>query len=111
MTLEKKKFVEHEDTEESIADQILKLNVELEENCFSICPNEQVLCEILLDICYRDGYDVSIVWNLCGDVIVDKLVGKSGGYIYPELDPNGEFDYGGFKFTMKNVITGGEAND
>ena len=68
-----------DDMEESISDQIIKLNADLEENCFSICPNEQVLCEILLDICYRDGIDVSIVWNLCGDVIVDKLLKKSGG--------------------------------
>ena len=109
--INKKKFVEREDEEESITDQILKLNVELEENCFSICPNEQVLCEILLDICYRDGSDVGIVWNLCGDVIVDKLVGKSGAYVYPELDPSGEFGYGGLKFTMKNVAVGGEVND
>ena len=83
----------------------------MEENCFSICPNEQILCEILLDVCYRDGVDVSIVWNLCGDVIVDKLVKKSGVYSYPERDEDGEFSYGGVKFTMKNVLIGGEAND
>ena len=109
--INKKKFVEHEDEEESAADQIIKLNAELEESCFSICSNGQILCEILLDICYRDGIDVSIVWNLCGDVIVEKLVGKSGAYNYPEQDPNGEFCYGGLKFTMKNVTVGGETND
>ena len=107
----KQKFVGHEDEEESAADQISKLNTELEEICFSICPNEQVLCEILLDICYRDGIDVNIVWNLCGDVIVDKLVGRSKVYSYPEQNINGEFSYGGLKFTMKNVAVGGEMND
>ena len=109
--INKQKFVGHEDEEESAADHIVKLNTELEEACFSICPNKHVLCEILLDICYRDGIDVSIVWNLCGDVIVDKLVGKSGSYTYPEQDPNGEFSYNGLKFTMKNVAAGGEVND
>ena len=109
--INKKKFVEHEDMEESATDQIIKLNADLEEDCCSICPNEQVLCEILLDICYRDGIDVNIVWNLCGDIIVDKLVKKSGVYSYPEQDDNGEFSYGGIKFTMKNVMAGGEAND
>ena len=87
------------------------MNAELEESCFSICPNEQVLCEILLDICYRGGIDVNIVWNLCGDIIVDKLVKKSGMYSYPEQDDNGEFSYGGIRFTMKNVAAGGEVND
>lgn len=109
--INKKKFVDHEDEEESIADQIMKLNADLEESCFSICSNEQALCEILLDICYRDCVDVSIVWNLCGDIIVDKLVSKSGEYNYPEKDSDGEFDYGGVKFTMKNITVGGEMND
>ena len=109
--INKKKFVDHEVEQESAADQIIKLNADLEENCFSICPNEQVLCEILLDVCYRDGVDVNIVWNLCGDIIVDKLVNKSNMYSYPEQDPNGEFSYGGLKFTMKSVAVGGEAND
>lgn len=109
--INKKKFVEHEDTEESATDQIIKLNTELEENCFSICPNEQVLCEILLDVCYKDGIDVSIVWNLCGDIIVDKLVKKSGVYSYPEQDSCGEFNFGGLSFAMKHVVIGGEQND
>ena len=107
----KKKFTSRDDAEESATDQIIKLNADLEESCFSICPNEQVLCEILLDICYRDGIDVSIVWNLCGDVIVDKLIKKSGAYCYPEQDASGEFCYGGTKFAMKKVIVGGERDD
>ena len=109
--INKKRFVEHEDMDESATDQIIKLNADLEENCLLICPNEQVLCEILLDICYRDGIDVNIVWNLCGDTIVNKLVKKSGVYSYPEQDINGEFSYGGLKFNMKDVVVGGDTND
>ena len=109
--LNKKKFVEHEDEEVSFADQMMKLNSDLEESCFSICSNADVLCEMLLDICYRDRADVSIVWNLCGDIIVKKLVEKSGRYSYPEQDSSGEFSYGGIKFTMKDIMVGGEAND
>ena len=109
--INKKKFVDHEDIDESTTDQILKLNADLEENCFSICPNEQILCEILLDICYRDGMDVSIVWNICGDVIVDKLIQKSGKYSYPEQSDNGEFNYGGTQFAMRSIAVGGEVDD
>ena len=109
--INKKKFVEHEIEEESAADQIIKLNADLEESCFSICPNEQVLCEILIDICYRDGVDVNIVWNLCGDTMVNKLVSKSKIYSYPEQDINGDFSYGGFNFSMKDVAVGGESDD
>ena len=106
--INRKKFTESEDEEDTVTDQIMKLNADLEETCFSICPNEQLLCEILLDICYRDGADVNIVWNLCGDTVVNKLVNKSGSYSFPEQDVNGDFSYGGIKFTMKTVVVGGE---
>lgn len=109
--INKKKFVEHDDCDENIADQILKLNNDLEELCFSICSNEQNLCEILLDICYGDGFDTSIVWNLCGDIIVDKLVQKSRKFSYPVCDKNGDFWCCGSNFKMKDVIIGGEADD
>lgn len=109
--INKKKFTSNEDIDDSAADKMIKLNSDLEESCFSICPNEQVLCEILIDICYRDGLDVNIVWNLCGDVIVDRIAKKSGMYSYPEQNINGDFSYGGIKFSMTNVIIGGESND
>ena len=109
--INKKKFVEHDDCEESTTDQILKLNADLEEACFSICSNEQYLCEILLDICYRDGFDTSIVWNLCGSVIVDKLAQKSHKFSYPVRNNCGDFGCCGANFSMKDVIVGGENND
>lgn len=109
--INRKKFTESEDENDTATDQIAKLTADLEESCFSICPNEQILCEILLDVCYRDGADVNIVWNLCGDVIVNKLTNKSGKYSYPEQHAYGDFSYGGTKFVMKDVIVGGENND
>ena len=108
--INKKRFVEHEDTEESITDQIMKLNADLEEDCFSVCSNEQMLCEILLDICYKDCIDVNIVWNMCGDTIVNKLVQKSCKYSYPEQNENGEFSYGGVRFSMKEIVVGGDTS-
>ena len=109
--INKKKFVEHECEDESFADQMMKLNADLEEDCFSICSNEHVLCEILLDVCYKDGFDTSIVWNLCGDIIVDKLVSKSYMFSYPEQCIDGEFSFGGLQFVMKDVVVGGEMDD
>ena len=103
--------MDHDDNEESTTDQILKLNLDLEESCFSICPNEQILCEILLDICYRDGFDTCIVWNLCGDVIVDKLAQKSRKFSYPVRNNYGDFWCCGSNFSMKDVIVGGENDD
>lgn len=107
----KKKFVENANDDECATDQIARLLADLEENCSTICPNEQELCEILLDVCYKDGIDVNIVWILCGDIIVDKILKKTGAYCYPAQDDNGDFEFSGCKFSMKNVVVGGEEDD
>ena len=109
--ISKKKFTEFDDSEDNFADQMIKLNADLEEGCYSICPNEQELCEILIDICYKDGADVSIVWNLCGHVIVNKLISKFGVLNYPVKDDCGDFCCSGARFSMRSVVVGGESDD
>lgn len=109
--INKKKFTDFDDGEEDFADQMLKLNADLEESCYSICPNEQKLCEILIDVCYKDGADVGIVWNLCGNVIVNKLIGKCGVLNYPARDDCGDFYCSGARFSMRSVVVGGENDD
>lgn len=110
-TVNKQRFVDIDNGEDATTDQIMKLNADLEESCYSICSNEQELCEILIDICYRDGIDVSIVWNLCGHVLVDKLISKSGVFNYPAKDNCGDLCCCGARFSMKSVVVGGENND
>ena len=109
--INKKRFSDFDEGEDDAADQLIRLNNELEESCYSICPNEQVLCEMLVDICYRDGFDTAIVWNLCGNVLVDKIVSNSGMFSYPAIDIDGDFLCCGARFSMKNVVAGGESND
>lgn len=109
--INKKRFADFDDGEDDAADQLIKISNELEEACYSICPNEQLLCEMLIDICYRDGFDTGIVWGLCGDVLVDKIASKSGMLSYPAQDSDGEFWCCGAQFSMKNIVVGGEDDD
>lgn len=80
--------------------------------CSEICPNRYVLCDVLLDICYKKNKtkkSAKLVWEACGDEIVANLLKRNGGVIhYPERDANGEIRYCGERFSMKTCIVEGQ---
>jgi hypothetical protein len=77
-----------------------------------VCPNEHVLCDILIDLLYDKPNSKGVVWDMCGDAIVDNLLKKTNGMIqYPEaVDSEEEFSCCRKKFKMKQLYVGGEEN-
>lgn len=75
---------------------------------YEACPNEKMLCDILIDLLYDKPNSKGVVWDMCGDVIIDNLLSKSGGVIeYPEsVEENEEFGCCRKKFRMKKIIVG-----
>lgn len=71
--------------------------------CTVICPDKEKLCNILIDICYKDSNNSKrFVWDMCGDVIIDNLLNRANGIInYPVQDENGDFEYCGIRFSMQ----------
>lgn len=73
------------------------------------CPNEEVLCDILIDLCYsntkKDKYSKEILWAACGNVIIDRLL-KSHNYKmrYPVKSDNPDFICCGTGFIMQEII-------
>lgn len=82
-------------------DQLL---LSLEKECFQICSSEKKMCDILIDLCYGDGFNKGIVWNLCGDVIISNLLKRYGYTLtYPACTNNGKFVCCGKAFTPKTI--------
>jgi hypothetical protein len=75
------------------------------QECAKICPNENELCDILLDMCYQSESSKQFVWDMCGDIILQNLLKKHDGLIsYPKLvDEQGEFEYCGEQFIMQQT--------
>ena len=73
--------------------------------CLEQCPNEQYLCNIVLDLCYsKSTYSKQFAWDICGDVFIQNLLKKHQYQItYPALDENGEIEFNGQYFTMKTI--------
>lgn len=73
------------------------------------CPNEEVLCDILIDLCYKktekNKYSKDILWSACGNVIIDRLL-KSHDYKmrYPVKSNNPDFICCGTGFEMQEII-------
>lgn len=71
--------------------------------CTVICPDKEKLCNILIDICYKDSNNSKrFVWDMCGDVIINNLLNRANGIInYPVQDENGDFEYCGIRFSIQ----------
>ena len=96
------------DTTIDSKDQVISYFIE---QCTAICPNQQELCDILIDLCYSGRADKEIVWTVCGETIIDNLLKKNNNNMYypKKVDANGEFECCGHQFSMTKLkMHGGE---
>ena len=73
-----------------------------QEECLRICPNEEELCDILIDLCYSKDKSKQFAWDMCGEKILSNLLKQSKNKIhYPQVvTEGGEFTYCGKQFIM-----------
>lgn len=73
--------------------------------CLEQCPNEEMLCNIVLDLCYsKSKNSKQFAWDICGEIFIQNLLKKNNYKIsYPTLDDNGDVEFNGRKFTMKTT--------
>lgn len=80
--------------------------------CATVCSNEEVLGNILVDLCYTSDKNKSFAWDVAGEQIYKNVLRNNGGVIsFPVKDENGDLEFAGEKFVMHNKVIGGEAND
>ena len=71
---------------------------------FDICNNGYVICDIVLDMCYRKSSSKEFAWDIGGNYIIANLVKRHGGEImYPAKDPDGDIEYAGMRFSMRTA--------
>lgn len=78
------------------------MNNEFQRECNKICPNESILCNILLDICYSKNASRRFVWSMCAHAIIRNLFAANNNMIsFPTIDDSGEIYYCGNHYTLK----------
>lgn len=86
---------------DSFAASIITMNEDFRSECAKICPNEDTLCNILLDLCYTRSSTKKFAWNMCGRKIVRNLLANNGYMIsFPVIDPDGDICYCGKRYTV-----------
>lgn len=98
-----KSFAEYERVDdEGSALGLERIKEEFIEECDKVCPDQSVLCNIILDICYSKNITKRFAWSICGSEIIKNLLSKNGNKIsYPVMCDDGEFEYGGNSFTIE----------
>lgn len=77
-----------------------ELRNEFVQGCDYICPNHEIQCNILVDLCYPKSYSKKFAWEMCGDQIILNLLKSNGMTIaYPTADENGVIEFKGKRFT------------
>ena len=70
---------------------------------YSVCSNQYVLTNILVDMCYSNNDSKQFVWDICGDTIIEILLSKNNNKIhYPIVTNDESFDFiwNGEKYKM-----------
>ena len=71
---------------------------------YKVCGNEEVLCNILVDVCYNSNKSKSLLWDVCGDTLIKNLLkNKSNKLYFPLQSEDGDFTYKGLTFKMEVV--------
>lgn len=81
--------------------------------CYKACNNADMICDIVLDICYTNESSKQFAWDVCGDVIIKNLLERNNGVIsYPvPIDTDGEFSVNGQEYIMESCKYESEDNE
>ena len=77
------------------------------DDLYEVCSNKEILCNVLIDVCYSNSHSKSLVWDLCGETIIKNIrlnngIDKLYFPIQCEEDEE-EFTYKGLSFKMEVV--------
>lgn len=93
------------DKEEAALNKSIMM-MQFRSQCEQICPNEKMLCDIVLDLCYPFEKSKQFAWDICGETILENLLEQNNRTIhYPVLAAGqGTFEFGGEQFYMHQKI-------
>lgn len=95
------KYMREKENRESIRQLFRE---EFERKCYEECSNSEILCNILIDICYSSNKGKQFVWDICGEQIISNLLKKNNNIInYVCRDENGDIEFNGERFSMAQV--------
>ena len=109
MQLFLKQKTQNEFGDDEVGYDIVQLKDIFTAECHKICPSEEILANIVVDLCYTSSKNKTFAWDVAGEQIFNNVL-KNMGYIiqYPIKDENGDIDFCGNKFSLHTQKIGGD---
>lgn len=101
-------FADYERTDiDDSASTLSVMNEEFQKECSIVCPEESVLCNIILDLCYTRSSTKRFAWGMCGQSIIQNLLEIHDGVIrFPVMCDDGDFEYCGSRYKIETKRIG-----
>ena len=91
-------------------EEYTNVDFDIEDILNEVCNNEEQLCDLMLDYCYKYNGNKEILWNVCGETIFKRLA-QDNALCYPIVSPNGNFEVQGKKYLMREYVFGGDEDE
>ena len=101
-----KKNDSQKEERDAFVDQMI---AEFTNACYTVCPDGEILANIIVDLCYTTNKNKSFAWDIVGEEIFKNVL-KNSGYVIniPVKDENGDIEFGGQRFSLYTTQIGGE---
>jgi len=89
---------------EEISDGRLGIKTKLIKRCEEICPNQEDLCNILVDLCYQKNFNKQFIWDISGEqIIINLLVKHNFEYNVPVKAKYGNYSFLGERYDIIQI--------
>jgi hypothetical protein len=79
------------------------------EECAKVCPNDEILANIVVDLCYTSNKNKTFAWDVAGEQIFNNVLKNNNNTIrYPIRDENGDIVFNGKMFSLYTQQIGGD---
>lgn len=94
--------------DDEVGFDVMRFKNEFINACNSVCPDDEVLSNIVIDLCYSSSKNKTFAWDVSGEQIFQNVLKNNGNMIiYPVKDPNGDIEFCGKKFALHTQKIGG----
>ena len=104
------KGVKKNDSQKEERDAFISQMIEEFTNaCYTVCPDGEILANIIVDLCYTTSKNKSFAWDIAGEEIFKNVLKNNGNVMnIPIKDENGNIEFGGQRFSLYTTQIGGD---